>query len=136
MKASNPVEDFVGGCPKNVVPIINKLRCMVRNTYPEAQEILYHDALGYSPTGQAYDRIIYVWPSKNHVTLGFFFGTSISDPDHLLVGEGKRMRHVKVKTEDEVNDPALRKLVQSARATAKESLESLHEGWTKHRSTM
>jgi hypothetical protein len=100
---------------------------MVRYVYPSAKEIIYHDTLGYTPTGHPFDRIIYIWPSKEHVTLGFFFGTNLPDPKRLLVGEGKRMRHVKVKTLEEANNPALRKLVSAARKDALKSLKTIHK---------
>lgn len=34
---------------------------------------------------------------KAHVNVGFFQGASLLDPEHLLEGDGKFMRHVKLK---------------------------------------
>jgi hypothetical protein len=125
--ASYSVEEFVRQLPQSTRSIVEKLQDMVRSVYPSAKEIIYHDTLGYTPTGHPFDRIIYIWPCKEHVTLGFFYGTSLPDPKHLLVGVGKRMRHVKVKTVEEANSPALRKLVRAARKNATKSLKTIHK---------
>jgi hypothetical protein len=126
-KSSSSVEEFVArSCPATK-PIIQKLRKVVMTTFPAAQEIFYHGTLGYSSSGRPYDRIIYIWPTSTHVTLGFFFGTSLPDPNHLLVGIGKRMRHVKVRTMEEASNPALRILVRAASANSTKSLSNLHK---------
>ena len=40
------------------------------------------------------------------------------DPDHMLVGTGKRLRHVKVRTAQDASNPALQHLVEAAWADA------------------
>ena len=49
-----------------------------------------------------------------HVNVGFFYGASLDDPAHLLEGTGKRMRHVKLRWGQEVNEAALRALIRAA----------------------
>jgi hypothetical protein len=56
----------------------------------------------------------YVDAFTHHVNVGFFRGAELEDPDHLLVGDGKFMRHVKLRPEDEVNAGALGRLIESA----------------------
>jgi hypothetical protein len=51
---------------------------------------------------------------KSHVNLGFFHGASLRDPKRLLQGDGKRMRHVKLKPEESIEAGALSKLIDSA----------------------
>jgi hypothetical protein len=58
----------------------------------------------------------YVNAFKDHVNVGFFLGNSLSDPSGILEGDGKFMRHVKVRTGVPVNEPALRALITSAYA--------------------
>jgi hypothetical protein len=58
------------------------------------------------------DRICYIAPQKNYVNFGFFFGGQLPDPQHVLVGEGKRMRHVKVRCVEDASDPALEQLMK------------------------
>lgn len=61
----------------------------------------------------------YVNAFTAHVNVGFFRGAELADPDGLLVGTGKFMRHVKLGPGREVNATALRKLVETAYADMK-----------------
>jgi hypothetical protein len=51
---------------------------------------------------------------KAHVNVGFFTGASLDDPEGLLEGSGKRMRHVKLRPGDDMNSAALRGLIVAA----------------------
>jgi hypothetical protein len=56
----------------------------------------------------------YVNAFKAHVNVGFFYGAMLDDPARLLEGDGKRMRHVKLRLGQSVNADALRELVATA----------------------
>lgn len=56
----------------------------------------------------------YVNAFTNHVNVGFFLGASLPDPSKLLQGLGKRMRHVKLRPGEPVNEAALRALIHQA----------------------
>jgi len=90
------------------------LREVARQEMHGAQETVFTQSFNYSPDGLYQHRICYLWPGKSHATLGFFYGTSLDDPDELLEGTGKRMRHVKVRNADEAMSPAIRALVRQA----------------------
>jgi hypothetical protein len=49
-----------------------------------------------------------------HVNVGFFRGAEIADPHGLLEGNGKFMRHVKLRPEKNVETEALRELIEIA----------------------
>jgi hypothetical protein len=48
------------------------------------------------------------------VNLGFNYGTELPDPEGLLQGSGKLLRHVKITTPEDLSNPALRRLVEAA----------------------
>jgi hypothetical protein len=56
----------------------------------------------------------YVNAFKAHANVGFFRGTLLSDPAGLLEGEGKRMRHVKLRPGKEFDAEALGDLIAAA----------------------
>jgi hypothetical protein len=56
----------------------------------------------------------YVNSFKSHVNVGFFYGAVLEDRADLLEGSGKRMRHVKLKPDREVNAAALSNLIDAA----------------------
>ncbi len=51
---------------------------------------------------------------SRHTNLEFYRGTSLRDPGRLLEGTGKNMRHVKVRSVNDVARPALRALIREA----------------------
>lgn len=114
------IEAFFAGYPPEVQAICRILRSMVQNAMPQANELLFakqnHTAYSFSMSRN--DTISYICPLKDYVRLGFMYGTHLSDPYHLLIGEGKRLRHVKVRTIEEARSPALRELVEAAWADA------------------
>jgi hypothetical protein len=56
----------------------------------------------------------YVNAFKAHANVGFFYGASLADPARLLEGEGKRMRHVKLRPGQDVKEEALGELIAAA----------------------
>ena len=56
----------------------------------------------------------YVNAFTAHVNVGFFRGAEIADPDGLLEGTGKFMRHVKLRPEHEIYAGAVMKLIETA----------------------
>jgi hypothetical protein len=65
----------------------------------------------------------YVNVFTSHVNVGFFQGAALPDPDGLLQGTGKFMRHVKLRPGADINGAALGKLIASAYADLKARVE-------------
>ena len=64
----------------------------------------------------------YVNAFKAHASVGFFYGAAHDDPGRLLVGTGRRMRHVKLKPGHELDAAALRRLIDVAYLDIRERL--------------
>jgi hypothetical protein len=64
----------------------------------------------------------YVNAFTAHVNVGFFNGAEIADPEGLLEGDGRFMRHVKLRPDRDVDAKALLKLIQTAYADMKARL--------------
>ena len=56
----------------------------------------------------------YVAAFKAHVNVGFFYGMALGDPHGLLEGSGKRMRHVKLRWGEPVDEAALGELIAAS----------------------
>ena len=87
----------------------------------EVREIL-HDGcpvacLGDVPFG-------YVNSFTSHVNVGFFQGSVLPDPERLLQGAGKFMRHVKLRPGTATNAAALRNLIETAYSDIKTRIEN------------
>jgi hypothetical protein len=84
---------------------------VMRGCGEDVRELL-HDG---HPTACVADAAFgYVNAFKDHVNVGFFRGAEIADPEGLLEGTGKYMRHVKLRPECRINAPALVALIKTA----------------------
>jgi hypothetical protein len=83
----------------------------MRGCGDDVRELL-HDRHPVACVGDA--AFAYVDAFSAHVNVGFFFGTELDDPAGLVEGAGKRMRHVKVRWGEPVNDAALNDLIAAA----------------------
>ncbi|HLW00579.1 MAG TPA: DUF1801 domain-containing protein [Ktedonobacterales bacterium] len=108
------IDSSLASYPPEVATICRLLRATAQQSMPAAQELWYHSSIGYAVSTSPFDRICYIAPQNGYVNLGFFFGTHLEDPQHLLEGTGARMRHVKVRTLAQAGDPALAALLKAA----------------------
>jgi len=90
---------------------------VMRDCGSDVRELL-HDGHPTACVGDA--AFAYVNAFTAHVNVGFFRGAEISDPAGLLEGTGKRMRHVKLRPEADVNAKALMTLIETAYTDMKE----------------
>jgi hypothetical protein len=84
---------------------------VMRHRGDDVRELL-HD--GHPTACVADAAFAYVNAFKAHVNVGFFRGAEIADPEGLLEGTGKFMRHVKLRPERAVDARALMKLIETA----------------------
>ena len=120
------IEQYLARLPRDLQAITRELCEVARKNMPGVHEFIYHDAVGYSVSKSPFDRICYIAPQKGYVNFGFFFGADLPDPQHLLTGEGKRLRHVKVRSVEEAKDPVLGKLIATTWKEAPESIAKIH----------
>ncbi|PYI98306.1 MAG: hypothetical protein DMF00_12705 [Verrucomicrobia bacterium] len=84
---------------------------VMRGCGDDVRELL-HDG---HPTACVADAAFgYVNVFKAHVNVGFFRGAEIADPHGMLEGDGKFMRHVKLRPEHDVEAAALGNLIETA----------------------
>jgi hypothetical protein len=84
---------------------------VMRGCGDDVRELL-HDGHPTACVGDA--AFAYVNAFTAHVNVGFFLGAEIADPDRLLEGTGRFMRHVKLRPGVVANEAALRKLIDTA----------------------
>ena len=94
---------------------------VMRKCGDEVRETL-HDGCPVACLGDAPFGYVNVFTS--HMNVGFFHGASLPDPSRLLQGNGKFMRHVKLKPGTAADAAALSKLIDAAYADIKERVEN------------
>ena len=83
----------------------------MRNCGADVREI-FHDG---SPVACVSDAPFgYVNAFRARASVGFYYGAMLADPSGLLEGEGKRMRHVKLRAGMALDEAALSDLILAA----------------------
>jgi len=94
---------------------------VMRTRGDEVRELL-HDGCPVACLGDV--PFCYVNAFTSHVNVGFFHGSALPDPDRLLQGAGKFMRHVKLKPGKATDSASLGRLIDLAYADIKARVES------------
>jgi hypothetical protein len=108
-------------CGEAIQELALAARKMILEEAPEASEFvyeLYTIADHFTFTERPGDAFVFTTTHANWVNLGFNFGSRLRDPDGLLRGEGKWIRHVRIAEVTDLNAPGVRKLVRAAIAEA------------------
>jgi hypothetical protein len=92
------------------------LRTLILDVFPRSVEIIDPKsgiiAYGYDRTAKGL--VCAIQPHMKHVNLMFSQGAELPDPDKFLLGTGKQARHVKITSEEQTQNPALRSLLEEA----------------------
>jgi hypothetical protein len=94
------------------------LREVVLQEAPDAIESIskgYAVAIGFSFTGKPLkDGFCHVVTYSRHVNLGFNRGALLPDPNGVLQGTGKSIRHITIRNQAELDRPSIRRYLQAA----------------------
>jgi hypothetical protein len=95
-----------------------RTRALVFDVYPEVVEVPWprQNVAGYGigPKKMS-EHFCYIALYDDHVNLGFNQGAELPDPEGLLEGPGKMLRHTKIAEPEDLEDPAVRRLLEAAR---------------------
>ena len=94
---------------------------VMRKCGDEVRELL-HDGCPVACLGDAPFGYVNVFTS--HVNVGLFRGAALPDPARLLQGNGKFMRHVKLRPGTTINTAALTRLIDTAYSDIKARVEN------------
>jgi hypothetical protein len=119
------LEDFLPDAPPAVQAIFHQLRELIAAVHPTATEVIRAGdraaSYGWGPKKMS-EAYVYLMPHAAYVNLGFYHGVALPDPAGLLAGTGKKMRHVKVRSQEAAARPELRALVLAAKAERQRAL--------------
>jgi len=111
IKRDSDIDDWVNAHSGQLGVIAKYWFEVMRSCGDDVQELL-HD--GHPTACVADAAFAYVNAFNAHVNVGFFQGANLADPNGLLEGTGKVMRHVKLRPEVDVDSTALLKLINTA----------------------
>ncbi|HYP42173.1 MAG TPA: DUF1801 domain-containing protein [Chloroflexia bacterium] len=110
------VEEFLAPFSPTVRELAMRTRELVRSTLPSGYEGVHpgRNSIIYGTSGKMVDWICYISPLKSRINLGFLRGGELPDPEGLLEGTGKLLRHVKIRQVEDIEKPAIKALLVAA----------------------
>ena len=114
---SNPLDSFLAMYSREAREISLCLRQLILEVFPSAVELvdLKSGVIAYVYGGKSRMALVFaIAPRMKYVNLMFSKGNQIADPERRLAGTGKQARHIKIKSEMEIEMPALRQLLKEA----------------------
>jgi hypothetical protein len=118
---SKAFDDFLASYSNDVQHLTRQTRALIFDVMPDVSEHVYPamKVIRYGLQGNKMAGLaLHLMPTKAGVSLGFHHGTRLPDPEGLLEGTGKNLRHVKLRKPEDVAAPALRALLEAELAEA------------------
>ena len=109
-----PPESILDDHTMEIRAIAEGLRRLIRETIPEATESghpTWH-SIGYRHPKAGY--FCGIFPHKDSVDLVFEFGILLPDPHQVLQGDAKQTRYLPITKIDEINELAIKQLINDA----------------------
>jgi hypothetical protein len=108
---------FLSAYDRNISDLALALREIILEEAPDASESIYQIytvAVWFGFSSKMKDMFCYITTNAGHVNLGFPRGASLPDPNGVLEGTGKAMRHIKFASHREVERPFVRRYIRAA----------------------
>ena len=110
-------DDLLAITNKPLRPVMMRLRDIILEIRPDASEVVRLGdraaTYGLGPR-KMIEGFVYLMPFKGWVNLGFYRGVDLPDPTGKLEGTGKKLRHIKIRSGEECEQPWIRDLVKAA----------------------
>jgi hypothetical protein len=113
---NDQLNSFLASYSREAREIALSLRKVVLDVFSEAVEHIDSKSgiIAYSFDRTCEGLVCVIAPHMKHVNLMFSLGARLFDPCKLLDGRGEQARHVKIRSEAETENPALRLLIEEA----------------------
>jgi hypothetical protein len=99
-----------------------ELRAIVLRELAPCHENIYDAysavAMGYGTSDRLKDGIVHIAVYTRHVNLGFNDGVALADPDGVLQGTGRQVRHITIRAVEDLARPEICAFLRAARREA------------------
>jgi hypothetical protein len=98
---SDKINEFIYGLENDKSILVSKLRELASNLSNVSREDMKWNALCLFKGERAF---VGIMAYKEYVSVIFDRGSELSDPNKILEGKGKQMRHIKIYQERDIKD--------------------------------
>src|ERR1700680_157337 len=94
--------------PRELIRFLNRFDPAIRELD------VYVLAMNYGFSERMKDQVVYVGVYAKHINLGFYWGAQMDDPEGVLEGSGKKLRHIKIRSQADLGTPVIRDYLRRA----------------------
>ncbi len=98
---SNRINEFILSLENDKSILVSKLRELASGVSDTSREDIKWNALCLFKGERAF---VGIMPYKKYVSVIFDQGSQLSDPNKILEGKGKQMRHIKIYQEQDIDE--------------------------------
>jgi hypothetical protein len=110
MDKAKDIESYIQLAPETQHQLLNEIYQLVKQTVPDVTSTI---KWGFPVFSNSKD-FAYLRSNRKYVTLGFTRIDHLKDPEGLLEGEGKTMRHIKITSIDEAMKTRIKQWLSTA----------------------
>lgn len=130
--AQDQLAGFLGKYSPEIERLGGELIAALRQHLPQADVLVYDNynalAAGFGPDGKTSNAIISIALYPRWASLFFLQAQGLPDPQGLLQGSGKTIRHVRLAGPADLYQPAIAALIEAALNSAKVRLDPARTG--------
>ncbi len=104
------IDEYLEKYSPEMSELAEKLRNLILDMFPYMDEVIKWNNLVYEINGYVCAILIH----KAHINLEFWRGAELKDPKNRLEGTGKKMRHLKIRDESEIDAEYIKILVEES----------------------
>jgi hypothetical protein len=107
--------------PRELIRFLKRFDPAIRELALEARELVlrvlappnesildvYVLAMNYGFSERMKDQVVYIGVYTKHINLGFYWGAQMDDPEGVLEGSGKQLRHIKIRSQADLGTPII-----------------------------
>jgi Domain of unknown function (DU1801) len=129
MKTPSPaaqLAEFIGRYSPEIARAFRAARRKLRVFVPRGYELVFDNynalGVGYGPGTGASKVVVSIVAYPRWVTLFFLRGAILDDPQSVLQGEGSQVRSIRLRSPDDLDQPAVIRLIKQALAAHRRDL--------------
>ena len=103
--------------------VLKKMQARLPGAVQMVYDNYYALVIGFCPVERASEVILSIAIYPEHISLCFFAGDRLPDPEKLLQGSGKIARHIRLESPKTLDRPAVRALMKAAVENASRPLD-------------
>lgn len=108
---SDKINEFILSLESDKSILVSKLRDLASGLSNTSKEDIKWNALCFFKGERAF---VGIMPYKNYVSVIFDKGSQLSDPNKILEGKGKQMRHIKIYQEQDIKDKNVESFIKES----------------------